>query len=93
MVICLQRGADCLHMVQLMPLHPKTSSSCASFKSRLVLPFWYRLTQVVFEKRLLNGYGGSLSCSRLKRASCLKNFAVKNHPSDFLAGINSSNST
>ena len=24
MVICLERGADCLHMVQLMPLHPKT---------------------------------------------------------------------
>jgi len=70
-VICLQRGADCLRMVQLMPLHPKTSSSCASFKSRLALPFWYRLTQVVFEKRLLNGCGGSLSCLRLKRASGL----------------------
>jgi len=27
-----------LHMVQLMPLHPKTPSSLASFKSRLVLP-------------------------------------------------------
>jgi len=24
-------------------------------KSRLVLPFWYRLTQVVLEKRPLNG--------------------------------------
>jgi len=23
-VICLERGADCLHMVQLMPLHPQT---------------------------------------------------------------------
>ena len=23
MVICLERGADCLHMVQLMPLHLK----------------------------------------------------------------------
>jgi len=34
------RGAGCLHMVQLMPLHPKTPSSLASFKSRLVLPFW-----------------------------------------------------
>ena len=53
MVICLERGADCLHMVQLMPLHPQTPSSLASFKSRLVLPFWYRLTQVVLEKRLL----------------------------------------
>ena len=27
----------------------------ASVKSRLVLPFWYRLTQVVLEKRPLNG--------------------------------------
>ena len=27
MVICLERGADCLHMVQLIPLHPKTLSS------------------------------------------------------------------
>jgi len=48
-VICLERGADCLHMVQLMPLHPKTSSSFASFKSRLVLSFWYLLAQVVLE--------------------------------------------
>jgi len=42
-VICLGRGAD-LHMAQLMPL-PLTVS-CSS-KSRLVLPFWYRLTRVV----------------------------------------------
>jgi len=28
--------------------------SLASFKSRLILPFWNRLTQVVLEKRLLN---------------------------------------
>jgi len=38
-------------MVQLMPLHPQTSSSLASFKSGLV----YRLTQVVLEKRPLIG--------------------------------------
>jgi len=43
MVICLERGAD-LHMAQLMPL------SLASVKSRLVLPFWYRLTRVVPDK-------------------------------------------
>ena len=41
-------------MVQLMPLHPQTPSSLASFKSRMVLSFWYRLTQVVLEKRPLN---------------------------------------
>jgi len=29
--------------------------SLASFKSRLVLPFWYRLSKVVLEKGLLNG--------------------------------------
>jgi len=38
-----------------MPLHPQTPSSLASFKSRLVLPFCYRLTQVVLERRPLNG--------------------------------------
>jgi len=43
-VICLERGADCLHMIQLMLLHPKTPSSVAAFKSRnLRLPFWYWL--------------------------------------------------
>ena len=31
------------------------SLSRAPVKSRLVLPFWYRLTQVVLEKRPLNG--------------------------------------
>ena len=51
--LCYQ-GADCLHMIQLMPLHPKTPSSLAWFKSRLVLLFWYRLNQVVLEKRPLN---------------------------------------
>ena len=53
-VICLEWGADCLHIVQLMALHPKTPSSLASFKSKLVLPFWCQLTQVVLEKRPLN---------------------------------------
>ena len=61
MVICLEWGADSLHMVQLMPLLPKTSSSLASFKSRLVIPFWYWLTQVVLEKMPLNGCSSSSS--------------------------------
>ena len=38
LVWCQERGADCLHMVQLMPLHPKTPSYFALYKSRLVLP-------------------------------------------------------
>jgi len=46
MVICLRRGAH-LHTAQLMPL-PLTNF-CSS-KSRLVLPFWYQLTQVVPDK-------------------------------------------
>ena len=51
MVTCLKPvadGLDGLHIVQLMPLYPKTPSSLASFKSRLVLhkltdlnDFWY----------------------------------------------------
>jgi len=50
-VICLERGADCLHVVQLMPLHPNIPSSIVSFKSRLVLPFWcHQLGQVVLEE-------------------------------------------
>ena len=44
MVIRIERGADSLDMVQLMPPHRKTPPSLASFKSRLVLPFWYQLT-------------------------------------------------
>ena len=63
MVICLEQGADCLHMVQLMPLHAKTPLSLASFKSRLVFSCWYRLTQVVLEKRPLNGSCSSSSSS------------------------------
>ena len=56
MVICPERGADCFHIVQLMPLPSQNPSSLDSFKSRLVLPFWYRLTRVVLEKRQLNGW-------------------------------------
>jgi len=65
-VICLQRGADGLHMVQLMPLSPQTPSSLAAFKSTLVLPFWYQLTQVVLEKTPLNRCRGSSSLVKLK---------------------------
>jgi len=54
-VICLKQGADSLHMVQLTPHHRKTPSSLASFKSRMDLPFWYRLTQVVLENWPLDG--------------------------------------
>jgi len=62
-VICLEWRADCLHMVQLMSLHPKTPSSLTWYKPRLVLPFWYRLTQDVLEKRPLNRCSSSCSSS------------------------------
>jgi len=45
-----EQGAD-MHMAQLMPL--SLTISCFS-ESRLVLSFWYRLTQVVPDKGLLN---------------------------------------
>jgi len=51
-------------MVQLMPLHPNTPSSLALFKSRLVLSFWYRLTQVVLEKWPLNGWSSVLEAAQ-----------------------------
>ena len=44
-------------MAQLMPL-PLTVSCYSKIQigfTRLVLPFWYRLTQVVLEKEPLNG--------------------------------------
>jgi len=50
LALCLERGAD-LHTAQLMPL-PLTAS-CYS-KIQMVLPFWYRLTQVVQDKGPLN---------------------------------------
>ena len=50
MVICLERNAD-LHMPSRCHCH---SLSLASVKSRLVLPFWYRLTWVVPDKGPLN---------------------------------------
>ena len=43
-VISLKRGADCLHLVQLMPLHPQTPSSLAS---SIWYTFWYRHIPVV----------------------------------------------
>ena len=54
-------------VVQLMPLHPKSPSSLASFKSRLVLPFWYRLTLADLEKRSLNGCSSSSSLGSFYR--------------------------
>jgi len=43
-----------------------TPSSLDSFKSRLVLPFWYRFTQIVLENRSLNGCNSNSSSSFCK---------------------------
>ena len=72
MVICLEQGAD-LHMAQLVPL------SLASVKSRLVLPFWYRLTRVVLDKGPLN------VCVCVCLCLCL--FGVKCPKPPVLAGV------
>jgi len=58
-----------LHMVQLMPLLPKTPSSLASFKSRLALPLWYWLTEIVLKKRPLNGCSVSW-CGFMHQCEC-----------------------
>ena len=59
MVICLEQGADCLCIVQLMPLHPKTPSSLASFKSKLRFTLLVPAYPVVLEKKPLNGCSSS----------------------------------
>jgi len=48
-------GARCLYMVQLMPQHTKTIVSCIVHIQTGFNLFWHRLTQVVLEKRPLNG--------------------------------------
>ena len=48
-VICLQRGANDVHMVQQMPL--TTNHLCFS-KIQNALCFWYQLIQVILEKLL-----------------------------------------
>jgi len=86
MVICLEQGAD-LHMAQRMPL-PLTIS-CFS-KIQLVLPFWYRLTRVVPEKRPLNGCVCVCVCVSLSAVlTATPVFAVRAFSVAGLAGWNS----
>jgi len=47
MVICLEQGANDLHMVLLIPLPPIISYF---IKIQNGLPFWCRLTQVELER-------------------------------------------
>jgi len=71
-VVCLERGANCLHLVQLAFPEPH---HFLPYLSRLVLPFWYRLTQIVLEKRPLNGCSSSSSsmeCLKIPDLTSLK---------------------
>jgi len=68
MVICLERGAD-LHMSQLMPL--PAFMCLASVKSRLGLPFWYRLTRIVPDKGPLNRRARARVCVCVCVCVCL----------------------
>jgi len=40
-------------MILIDPADATATPSSASVKSRMVLPFWYRLTQVVLEKEAI----------------------------------------
>ena len=64
-----------------------TPSSLAPLKSRMVLPFRCRLTQVVQEKRLLNGRSSSNMmgmfqvCAECRsRQTCTKCFSIQRFP-------------
>ena len=53
---------------------------CRFFKSRLILPFWYWLTQVVLEERPLNGCSSSSTISLLSvnaSKSCMYMYKYK----------------
>jgi len=63
----LERGANDLHMVQLMPLHLVICCSC---KIPNGLIFWCWLIQVVLEKRPLNGCSSSSSSLWLVAKRC-----------------------
>ena len=67
--------ARCLHMVQLMPLHFKTTSSLVLLNPDWFLPFRCRLTQVALVKRLLNECS-IRSCSSCLLSLCLKSYSV-----------------
>jgi len=54
-----QSGARC--RLAYGPADALPLTALAPIKSRLVLPFWYRLSQVVLEKRPLNGCSSSSS--------------------------------
>ena len=54
-VICLEQGADCLHIVQLMPLHPKPCRLLPQWNPDWFLPFLplYTVSQKKQDTKLL----------------------------------------
>jgi len=72
---CLSRD-EMLVWLSVMLLHPKTPRSLASFKPRLVLPYRYRLIQVILEKRPLNVCISSSSSSSSSRPSSSFSFCT-----------------
>ena len=60
-VICLERVADCLHTVQLVPMPSQNPIISCLIQIRTGLTSWYSVTQVVLEKWPLNGSNSSSS--------------------------------
>ena len=76
MVICLERGADCLHIVQLMPLYPKHHLLPHLNPGCMVYLSVTGYTQTVLEKRPLNGYRPLVVAVKREKISEL-NFSVR----------------
>ena len=53
LVICLERGADCLHVAPDATAVHKPHHRLPHLNPDWFLPFWYQLTQVVLENRPL----------------------------------------
>ena len=70
MVICLQRDADCLHMVQLMPLPSQNPTISCLISIQTAFTFLVPAYRVVLEKRPLNG------CSTSSFVAVQKFYAV-----------------
>jgi len=62
LVICLERGADCMHKVQLMPLPSKNPIISCLIEIQTGFAFWNWLTQVELEKRPLNRCSVGVIC-------------------------------
>jgi len=76
------------------------SLSLASVKSRLVLPFWSRLTRVVLDKGLLNGCvcaqrmgSSSVMLSSVCVCACILAFWLRHFPTSFLVYLGRAENT